>query len=363
MDLLSPWSLLLLGLIPLLLAAYIWALRRRRRYTVRYSSLSLIRAAMPDYSRWRRHLPFALLLIAITSLVFAMMRPVVVVAVPTNQTTIMLAMDVSMSMCSSDIKPNRLQAAQDAAIAFIQQQPPGTQIGVVAFSGFAEIIQVPTTDDEVLQNVIESLLVGRRTAIGSGIQRSLDAISEIDPNVAPSTAGKANDPKVTPVVKGAYVPEIIVLLTDGANNAGMLPIDAAQQALDRGVRVYTIGFGTEKGGEFPTCRRNVMGSEPPDGRFGGGPPGGGFGGGQGGGPGGGFRRGIDEDTLKKVADLTGGKYYSAESASELNDVFRELPTNLIVKHDTVEISVAFAALAALLVTGAMTLSMLWRPVN
>jgi len=367
MDLLSPLALVLLGLVPLLLVAYLWVLRRRQRVTVRYSSLSLIRAALPDQARWRRHFPFALMLVALASLVIALTRPIAVMAVPTNQTTIILAMDVSMSMCSTDILPNRLEVAQSAARTFIEQQKPGTQIGIVAFSGFAEIVQTPTTDDEVLQTAVDSLLTGRRTAIGSGILRSLDAIAEIDPSVPPSSPGKPNDPKIIPVAKGAYVPDIIVLLTDGANNAGPQPLIAAQQALDRGVRVFTIGFGTEKGGEFPNCSRRFLGNEPPDPRFGGGQGGGfgggGFSGGQGGGPGGGFRRGIDEVTLKKVADLTGGTYSSAESASDLVQVFRDLPTNLIVKHETTELSVGFAALAAILVTMAMTLSMLWRPLT
>ena len=346
MDLLWPGFLLLLGLIPLSVGVYIWMLRRRRRFAVRYSSLALVREALPR-ARWRRHLPFALFLLGLASLVIALGRPVAIVPVPTSQTTIILAIDVSRSMCSTDIPPNRLTAAKAAALSFIERQEPGTQIGIVAFGGHAELSQPPTADREVLQDAVESLITGSRTAIGSGILKSLDAIAEVDQHVAPSVSATSPGPRPTPVPKGAYAPGIIVLLTDGVSNVGPLPLDAAQQAADRGVRVYTIGFGTERGGEMPNCAPQLQGSEP----FGGGRQ---FGGGR-------FRRGIDEATLKKIADVTDGEYYSAESADELVDAFRRLPTNLITRHDTTELSVAFAALGALLAALAMVLSLLWHP--
>ncbi|MCW5852799.1 MAG: VWA domain-containing protein [Anaerolineae bacterium] len=363
MTVLWPWFLLLLGLVPLLIALYIWMLRRRRRFTVRYSSLSLVRAAAPPSNR-RRHIPFALFLLGMTSLVGATTRPVSIVTVPTNQTTIILSMDVSGSMCSTDITPNRLTAAKEAALNFIRRQKPGTHIGLVAFAGYAELIQPPTTDPEALQAAIDSLMVGRRTAIGSGILKAIDAIAEIDPSVAPSVTSTSTAVKPTPVPKGAYAPDIIVLLTDGASNAGPSPVEAAQQAVDRGVRVYTIGFGTERGSEFPNCG-NLQGTEPLfGGPGGGGPPGGGgrgFGGGGGGF--GGFRRGIDEETLKKVAALTDGKYYAAESADQLLEVFQSLPTNLIVKHETTELTFIFTTLAGVLAALAIILSLLWNPLS
>lgn len=354
MDLLWPGFLVLLVIIPLLIGAYIWVLRRRRRFAVRYSSLALVRAALPRYSRWRRHLPFGLFLGSLASLIVASGRPVSIVAVPTSQTTIILSIDVSRSMCSTDIEPNRILAAEAAAISFIKNQKPGTQIGIVAFSGFAELIQPPTTDQDALIAAINSLATGRRTAIGSGILKSIDAIAEIDQSVAPSTSDTSRVVQATPVPKGAYAPDIIVLLTDGVSNVGPLPLDAAQQAVDRGLRVYTIGFGTAKGAEFPNCGQQFLGREP----FGGGGQqfgGGGFGGG------GGFRRGIDEDTLKQIADMTGGEYYSAESGSELQNVFQNLPTYLIIKHEVQEVSVAFAAVGALLAVVAVLLSLIWHP--
>lgn len=356
MDILWPSFLLLLGIIPLLIVFYIWMLRRKKRFTVRYSSLSLVRSAISSQSRIRRHLPFALFLLAIASLILALVRPVAVVSVPSGQVTVIMAIDVSRSMCSTDIKPTRFKAAQDALLSFIQSQKVSTQIGLVAFSGFAELVHVPSNDLETLEDVINSLLTGRRTAVGSAILKSIDAIAEVDPNITPSTKDNSIDVAPTPVARGAYVPEIIVLLTDGASNAGVHPILAAQQAADRGVRVYTIGFGTSEGGEFSNCGAQLMGTEPLFG-FGGGqgmPGGGGFGGG--------FRRGIDEETLKEIADMTGGTYYSAESADELNKVFQDLPTYLITKHETSEVSVYFVAIGALLVSLAVLLSMRWHPI-
>jgi Ca-activated chloride channel homolog len=352
MDLLWPGFLALLGLIPILIAVYIWILRRRRRFAIRYSSLSLIREAMPRQSRLRRHLPFALLLLALASLVVALGRPVSIISVPTDQTTIILTLDVSGSMRSMDIQPSRLAAAEAASVDFIQRQKSQTQIGVVAFSGFAELVQSPTTDQEALQAAIESLTTGRRTAIGSGILQALSAIAEVDPNVAPVDDGTSSAPKPTPVPEGAYAPDIIVLLTDGVSNAGPLPMDAAQQAADRGVRIYTIGYGTANG-FIP---------------FGGGggqqQNGNGFNQGFGGGGGGrnGFRTGMDDTILKNIATLTGGEYYSATSAHELQSVFQNLPTYLITRHEVSEISVIFAAVGALFAALAIVLSILWHPI-
>ena len=357
MDLLWPGFLLLLVLVPLLIALYIWTLRRRRRFAVRYSSLSLVRDAMAHQSRWRRHVPFALFLLALTSLVLALTRPVSIISVPTDQTTIILAIDASGSMRATDIPPSRLEAAEAAAISFIQRQQSRTQIGLVAFARFAEIVQPPTTDQEALQTAIQSLTIGRGTGIGNGILKSIDAIAEIDKSVAPSVTDPSSGTAPTPVPKGAYAPDIVVLLTDGVNTGGVLPLDAAQQAADRGVRVYTIGYGTANG-SIP-----FGGGGQGFGGGGGGQGGGGLfgGGGQGFGGGGRFRTGIDETTLKAIADMTGGDYYPAMSADELQNVFRNLPTYLITKHETTEISFIFAALGALLAAAAVVLSLRWNP--
>jgi Ca-activated chloride channel family protein len=348
--------LALVVIVPILIAVYVWSLRRRRRSAARYSSLALVRDALPGSSRVRRHLPFALFAVGAAALVVALARPAVVLSVPTNQTTIILAMDVSGSMCSTDIAPTRLQAAEAAAIAFVNGQQAQTRIGIVAFSGFAAVVQPPTSDQKALVDAIQSLTTGRRTAIGSGILASIDAIAEIDPNVARSVLPGRPGTEPPAVVPGAYAPDIIVLLTDGANNAGPEPVDAARQAADRGLRVYTIGFGSAAGGDLePRCRQQFIGNEP-----GGGFGGGGLGGGGGFG-GGAFRRGIDEATLRQVADQTGGTYYPAESADELERVFAGLPTTLITKHEVVEVSAGFVGLGGILAALALLLGRAWRP--
>ena len=346
MEFLWPGFLFLLGLIPLLVGLYLWMLRRRR-FAVRYSSLELVRAALPKKSNWRRHLPVVLFLLGFASLIFALGRPVAILSLPTNQTTIILTMDVSGSMRSRDISPSRLQAAEAAAFSFIQHQKANTQIGLVAFSSFAEIIQPATTNQEALQAALDSLTVGRRTAIGSGILAALDAISQVDKSVAPSNTTNQPGVEPTPVPKGDYAPDIIVLLTDGASNAGPDPVEAAKQAADRGVRVYTIGFGTLNG---PSASQSPFGG----GGFGGG--GGGFGGG-----GGGLRLALNETSLKQIASMTGGTYHLASSANELETVFADLPTYLIIKHEILEISVAFTAFGALLAAIAVLLSIIWYP--
>jgi Ca-activated chloride channel family protein len=248
-------------------------------------------------------------------------------------------------MCSVDIPPNRLEAAKDAARSYIQRQASSSQIGIVAFAGFAELVQAPTSDQEMLQDAIENLTTARRTAVGSAILESLDAIAEINQDIAPSTSDLASEVHPEPVPEGEYAPDIIVLLTDGASNEGPMPLDAAQQAVDRGIRVYTIGFGTEQGGVMD-CN-DGFGRDNSFGGFG-------FGGGN-------FRRGIDEPTLKQIAEMSGGAYYSASSADELHGVFRDLPSYLVTRNETTEISIAFTAIGALLAAIAIILSLLWHP--
>jgi Ca-activated chloride channel family protein len=279
-------------------------------------SLSLVREAASHQSWLRKHLPFILFLFALTSLILALTRPTATVVVPSNRATIILAMDVSLSMCSTDIPPNRLQAAKEAALQFVETREPGTRIGVVAFAGFAELAQPPTDDRDLLNNAITFMSPARRTAIGSAILRSIDAIAEVDPGIAPVDLDLLAP--VTPAAE--YAPHIIVLLTDGSSNAGPSPFLAADQALARGIRVYTIGFGTLNNSSPMDCGSSIMESDPfslP-----------GFGQGMpffGGGGGGGFRRELDEVTLKQIADMTGGTYYAATSAGELQTCFRTFP--------------------------------------
>lgn len=348
MELLWPGFLYLLFLIPALLIAYIFILRRRRPYAVRFSSLSLVRDAIGKQSQIRRHLPFVLFLLAMSSLVLAMGRPVTTVTLPAANATIILAIDVSRSMCSTDIQPNRLEAAKSAALDFIEAQETNVQIGIVAFAGYAVVIQEPTTDRNLLENAVQNITTARRTAIGSGLLTSLEALSEIDDSLPSPFSGVEPEP----LPEGVYAPYIVVLLTDGVNTTGPEPVFAAEFAKTRGVRVYTIGFGTDQNDSPMNCG-GFQGS-PDAGQF--------FFGGGGGGGGGGFRRGIDEETLKQVAAITGGAYFAASSTGELQEVFKNLPVQLMTVTETTEISVIFAALGAVLVMLAILLSMLWHPI-
>ena len=227
-----------LALIPLLILLFVWRQRRRRRFAVRYSSLSLVRAALPPQSRVRRYLPMALFFLALASLVVSLARPVTVTRVPAGRATVMLVLDVSGSMRQNDIFPSRLAAAEQAALGFIDKQKDTNQVGIVAFAGIAQLVQAPSTDPEKLNNAIRNLTTGRRTALGDGIVTALDTIADFDQSSGlQSTATQAAPaPAVEP---GEHRPDIIVLLTDGVANAGVAPLEAAQQARDSGVpRVY-----------------------------------------------------------------------------------------------------------------------------
>jgi len=329
-----PGAFLLLGFIPLLALAYFLRQRRRRKYAVRFSSLTLVRSAVPAQSTIRRYLPLGLFFLAFATLVIGVARPVATVLVPEGRATVVMALDVSGSMRQTDILPSRLGAAKNAALAFIDRQQGDIQIGVVAFAGIAQLVQEPSIDAEELKESIQHLTIGRGTAIGSGIIAPLETISEFNQggDSGPSSQPPPSTQEAAPPAELA--PDIIVLLTDGVYTTGPNPLDAAQEAVNRGIRVYTIGFGTRAG------------SAPQGEDF--------FGGRR-------FRRGIDEDTLKAIAAMTGGEYYSANSADELIKVFDSLPTILKTREDTIEITVFFAAIAALLVIAAVLLAQLWHP--
>ncbi len=356
MSFLRSWALFVLIAIPVAILAYVWFERRKRKFAVRYASLSLIRDAQPGRLRWRRHAPFALLLAGVAALVLAMARPEVTTTVDRSSTSIILTLDVSRSMCSTDIPPNRLSVAQDAAQKFVKDQPAGVRIGIVAFSGSAQLLVAPTTDGAKLSRAISSLTTGGGTAIGSAELAAIDALAQVNPQVAPSTVDLGAKGPSQPGVSG-YLPDIVVLLTDGESNRGVDPLAAASQAADRRVRVYTVGFGTDNPGAS-VCTPAQIGA----GSFGGGFGGGGGGGGGGFGPGGGNPRqsqAIDEKTLTAIAQTTGGKYFRAQNAQQLQTVFQDLPARVQASHELHEISAIFVALGALLAASAVGLSLWW----
>jgi Ca-activated chloride channel family protein len=247
-----PAALLLSLAVPLVLGAYLLSARRRRRHAITYSSLALLRKAVPRRSRWRRHVPVALMLTSLAVLAVAAARPQLTSDVPVAKTTIILALDESGSMCLTDVQPNRLTVAQHAAREFVDAQPKGTQMGLVVFAGYAELAVAPTNDRSALDHALENLSTSPGTAIGAAILKSLDAIAEVDPAVQPvgnAVSNAALAPSSSNVLPGGtgettnggsglrpkapkdgYVPDIIVLLTDGANNRGITPLQAVPNA-------------------------------------------------------------------------------------------------------------------------------------
>ncbi|HEY7224738.1 MAG TPA: VWA domain-containing protein [Micromonosporaceae bacterium] len=357
MSLTWPWALTALLAFPLLLGFRWWLRRRRRRDAVRVSSLTLIRAALPGPTSWRRRIPLWLLAGALLILGVGAARPTASVVTPSDDSAILLAMDMSGSMCSTDVPPNRLTAAQNAARDFIKAQPAGTKIGIVGFAGHATVLVEPTADRQALLDAIANLRTSRGTAIGLGILAALDAIADINPDVAHSGVEEGANGAAS-----NYQPDTIVVLTDGANTQGVPPVTAAHEAAARGVRVYTIGFGTADPGPL-ACSSDQISGDPFGGRgFGGG---GGFGRGGFGGGGAGIFLDIDEQGLTQVADITGGEYFQAQDAKQLDDALLGLPSHIVLARHNTELTVWFALAGALLVTTALGLSLWWqrRPVT
>ncbi|GAA2492734.1 VWA domain-containing protein [Winogradskya humida] len=344
-----PWALLALLAVPLLLALRWWLNRRRKRSAITVSSIALIRAALPGRTAWRRKIPVYLFLTGLLALAVGAGRPQASLSVPANNTSILLAIDVSGSMCTTDIAPNRLAVASDAAREFIKAQDDGTKIGLVAFSGISGLLVAPTTDKNALLDAMDTLKTARGTAIGQAILTSLDAIAENNPEVAATGIDLTDTP---PNTLGDYVPDTIVVLTDGANSTGVDPVTAAEQAAARHVRVYTIGFGTTQPAQM-VCTPDQVSGDSFMGR--GNRGGGGFGGG-------GRNQQIDEQALNSVADLTGGRYFRAEDADQLNDVLGDLPKEFGLHKQNVEITAWFLLAGFLCAFTATGLSLWWsRP--
>ena len=330
-----PAALWLLLLVPALAALYVLAQRRRRRYALRYASLTLVREAVGRGPGIRRHIPPALFLIALAAMLLGIARPTAVATLPNDEGTVILAIDVSGSMLAEDLRPNRMDAAKAAAKKFVEKQSPHARVGVVSFSDNAAIVQAPTDDKDAVLAAIERLKPQRGTAIGRGILTSLEAIfenSDLDlpppaqqgpaPTQAPATA------RPSPVPEGKFAPATIVLLTDGENNVFPPPLTIVNEAIDRGIRVYTIGVGSPEGTVLRIQGRSI-------------------------------RTRLDEATLRKVAELTHAEYYLASSEAELEKVYQNLTTQVVLRTEKTEITFAFAALAALLSVLAGALSLMW----
>jgi Ca-activated chloride channel family protein len=336
-----PHFLWMLLLLPVLVALYFWFLSRKKKTAVRYASLSIIKEAV-GAQRWRRHVPPALFLLSLAAMLLAAARPLAVISLPSNQETIILAMDVSGSMRATDVEPNRLVAAQNAAKAFLTELPRNVKVGIVAFAGSAQVAQLPTVNREDLVRAIDQFQLQRGTAIGNGIVMSLNTLfpnSSIDlqqmgnNNARPASRSldqaATPDPKpFTPVAPGSYGSAAVILLTDGQRTTGVDSLEAAKMAADRGVRVYTVGVGTVAG--------ETIGFE-----------------------GWSMRVRLDEDTLKAIAASTEGEYFYAGTAEDLKKVYASLGSRLLVEKKETEVSALFALAAALLAIVSGGLSLIW----
>jgi Ca-activated chloride channel homolog len=331
MNFLWPEALLLILAAPLLGAAIYM---RRPRHVQGLE--------MPSAGRWQRHLPPVLYMAALVVAAIAAARPTALITLPSQQRTIIMAIDVSLSMRATDVLPNRLAAAQAAAKAFVEELPSDLRVGIVSFAGTALLVQKPTNNRDDLVAALERLQLDRHTAIGSGIIMSLATLFpeegiDLESLVLGSRQSwRTNKPPEKKVEKKAVKPvppasntsSAIVLLTDGRRTTGPDPLDAARMAADHGIRVFTVGFGSAAGGPAVMDGYSIYMM-------------------------------FDEETLKAIAQLTEAEYFHASSADELKKVYQALSGKFVLAKEEREVSALFTAVAAVLALLAAGLSLIW----
>ena len=344
MSFVWPQYLWLLLIVPVLVAAYV-AVLRRKKAAVRYASIGLVKAAIGPAQRFRRHVPPLLFLLALIGVLIAIARPSAMVTLPSDARTVIMAMDVSLSMRATDVDPSRIVAAQTAAKQFVQDLPADIRAGIVTFAGTALLVQPPTKNREDLIAAIDRFQLQRHTAIGSGIILSLATLFpeegiDLEQVVfgnnwgSRDAARKTDKPvkqqkkEVKSVPAGSYTSAAIILLTDGRRTTGPDPLDAARMAANHGVRVFTVGFGSNAGGSVDIDGMSI------------------------------YMR-FDEETLKSIAGITQAEYFHASSATALAKIYEGLNTKFALERKETEITALFAAAAALLAVASATLSLLW----
>ncbi|HSV66491.1 MAG TPA: VWA domain-containing protein [Mycobacteriales bacterium] len=310
---LAPGWLWLLLAVAGLTAAYVLLQRRRTKYAVRFTNTALLDKLVPRRPGWRRHLPFALLLLTLGVLTAAMAKPTTQVRVPREQATVIMAIDVSLSMQATDVSPTRIDAAKAAAKEFVQLIPPRINLGLVSFAGTATVSVSPTTDRDAVLRAIDDLQLRESTAIGEAIFSSLDAIRAV--------AAQTRD------ANGQPVPAAVVLMSDGDSKQGRSVDEAVAASRGAGVPVSTIAFGTEDGTVDIGGERVAVPA--------------------------------DRSTLKEIAQRTGGSYHSAVSAGELQDVYRDLGSQVGYATARREVTAWFVGTALLLGFAAAALSLWW----
>jgi Ca-activated chloride channel homolog len=305
----EPVLLLALALLPLAIAAYVLAQRRRRRYAVRYTNVAVL-ATVAGRS-WGRHIPAALALLALLSLLIALGRPERTVAAPQRQGTVMMVTDTSGSMDATDVSPSRLRAAQAAARALGKKLPEQFRLGLVSFNNVAEQLVAPTTDRSQVNAAIDGLKVHGSTAMGDGLELGLrSARTQIK-----DTDGRLH-----------RLPAVMVLLSDGKSERGAEPVDIADQAKKLKVPIYTIALGTKSG----TLNRGGKAIPVPP----------------------------DNVTLRDVAETTGGRFFAAPSAARLETIYENLGTRFSTRKEKQEVTAAFAGAALVLLLAGAILSLL-----
>lgn len=321
MSFAEPSRLVLLVLPALAAAAYLISLRRREQYALRFTNLELLDKVAPERPGWRRHVPAGVLLLGLVVLVMGVAKPVTAVQVPREQASVTLAIDVSLSMEADDVDPSRIAAAQEAARRFVELAPEDLQIGIVAFSGVAIPSLAPTVDRAAALSAIDRLELGEGTAIGEGIFTSVelleahlaqlaeeeDATADSDENEAPAAA--------------------IVVLSDGETTMGRPDLDAADAADEAGFPISTISFGTPRGEVV------IEGDVIPV-------------------P-------VNEGALREVADVTGGEFFEAATADELQVILDDLGSRVALEEETREVTDWFTGAGLLLTLLAAAGSLLW----
>jgi len=336
-----PVMLWLLAWAPLLALLYLRLAARRKKAALRYASLETVGAAAGANSAFRRFLPAALLLLGLCAMLLAVARPHALIMLPSRMETVILAMDVSGSMRATDLKPSRIAAAQSAAKAFVAAQRGHVRIGIVSIAGTAALAQSPTRNREDIVQAIDRFQLQRGTALGSGLAVSLatllpDSGIDVEEIINGSSSRRraydrrhAEREPFKPVLPGSYGSAAIVLLSDGQSNVGPDPLQVANMAAERGVRIYTVGMGTNEG-----VTLSVDGWS--------------------------MRVRLDEGALRKLSTVTRGEYFRAADATQLTKIYRELSVRLAIeKHRATEVTAVFAAIGAILAMLAAALSLLW----
>lgn len=339
-------ALWLLLCLPALVGAYLLLLRRRNKQALRYASLSVVREAIGPTQWNRRHIPALLLLLAFIAMLLAVARPVIVTTLPSEQGTIILAIDVSLSMAATDVPPTRLAAAQAAAKALVKAQPRDVLVGILSFAADVDVAQLPTANREEALAAIDQLQLREYTAIGNAVIGALLTIfpnAEIGQYDIFGLGRRPGGPQTTslheaiasergqhkPVAPGSYLSAAIILVSDGIGTMGVPPVTAAKMAADHGVRVFTVGVGTPYGGIGYVKGRAPVFAE------------------------------FSEEILREIADITRGEYFYASTTDKMKKIYLKLGKDAIFERKESEITALLTAIGAISLLASAMLSLVW----